>query len=157
MALTEYIGIRGAIGTEPFQGKGAASVTVQAGDQSTTTTTTTVTDTETDITTPDFGDGWGVDTPVTQDTLPELLKQAFFIQDGENLISIFRKAWLYNDPGDPAFKSILKTALLYTKNAEGKQFLESILNDRLKDLAFVDAVLDFGFMRVHIKGKMIEY
>jgi len=86
-----------------------------------------------------------------------LFERAWLYQDGEALVSILRKAWLYQDTGDPAYKSILKKALLYVRNAEGQDALESVLYDMLKDLAFVDAVLDFGWVRVHIKGRTIEY
>jgi hypothetical protein len=56
--------------------------------------------------------------------------------DANSLEYIFRKAMLYKDAG----------------NVE-----QSVLNDRLSDLAYVDEIIDFGPFRVHIKGKMIEY
>ena len=31
------------------------------------------------------------------------------------------------------------------------------MSEKIGDLAYVDEIIDFGFMRVHIKGKMIEY
>jgi hypothetical protein len=49
---------------------------------------------------------------------------------------------------------IMRTAMLYTDTNGDEQ---SVLNDRLSDLAYVDQVIDFGPFRVHIKGKMIEY
>jgi hypothetical protein len=49
---------------------------------------------------------------------------------------------------------IMRTALLYK---DDKNVEQSVLNDRLSDLAYVDQVIDFGPFRVHIKGKMIEY
>jgi len=184
MALTDYIGIRGADGDEPFQGLAGGSLTVSG--LTIDGIVTTQPDTQPDTTTPTNT------TPTTQpaddasrDEVADILRRAFLIgddgqesiiakawltadgaslfekawlyQDGDALVSILRKAWLYQDAGDPAYKSILKKALLYVQNPEGQNILESVLHDMLKDLAFVDAVLDFGFMRVHIKGKTIEY
>lgn len=56
---------------------------------------------------------------------------------------------------DPnSLESIVRKALLY-KDGDGTE--QSVLNDRLSDLAYVDTVLDFGPFRAHIRGKMIEY
>lgn len=93
---------------------------------------------------------------LSQDNV-SLMEKAWLYQDAGTFVSILQKAWLYFDTGDPVVKSILKKALLYVKNTEGQDILESVLHDRLSDLAFVDAVIDFGAFRVHIKGKMIEY
>lgn len=93
---------------------------------------------------------------LSQDNV-SLMEQAWLYQDAGTFVSILQTAWLYSDTGDPVVKSILKKALLYVKNTEGQDILESVLHDRLSDLAFVDAVIDFGAFRVHIKGKMIEY
>jgi hypothetical protein len=35
--------------------------------------------------------------------------------------------------------------------------LLELMKMSIDDLAFVDAVVDFGAFRVHIRGKMIEY
>jgi len=156
MAVTDYIGIRGLASDdtlEVFQGIGSSVSSYQTQTQSSDERTLTPDDTGYDFN----NDDWGLDAPTTLDDLPELLKRAFFYNDGEVLMSIFKKAWLYQDPDDPIVRSILEKALLYVKNADGKHFLESILKDGLADLAFVDAMLDFGFVRIHIKGKMIEY
>lgn len=49
---------------------------------------------------------------------------------------------------------IMRKAMLYK---DSKDVEQSVLNDRLSDLAYVDHEIDFGAFRVYIKGKMIEY
>lgn len=76
--------------------------------------------------------------------------------DENSPANIMKKAWLYKDENEE-WQSILNKAMLYfTTDEQGKQIANSILGDRLADLAFVDAKIDFGFMAVYLKGKMIE-
>jgi hypothetical protein len=69
--------------------------------------------------------------------------------------NLLKKAFLYEKDGQT--KSILGQALLTPEFESGLKALETMLNQRLSDLAYVDETIDFGFCRVHIKGKMIEY
>lgn len=66
-----------------------------------------------------------------------------------------KTALLYTDNETEC--SILGKAFLYPKQVDGQEVVASVVDDRLSDLAFVDAVLDFGFMRVNVRGKLIEY
>jgi hypothetical protein len=69
--------------------------------------------------------------------------------------NLLKKAFLYEKDGEQ--HSILGQAFLTPENESALKALQDILDQRLSDLAYVDETIDFGFCRVHIKGKMIEY
>lgn len=86
--------------------------------------------------------------------------QNFAMANDENSPqAIMKKAFLYDESGTQ--HSILGTALLTAEYESvmktALQQLQDILDQRLSDLAYVDETIDFGFARLHIKGKMIEY
>jgi hypothetical protein len=82
-------------------------------------------------------------TQVGMNLIDGMLEQALERVDPNPLQEAFETAFLTVDN-----QSILQTGL---------QQLHGILDQRLSDLAYVDKTVDFGFARVHIKGKMIEY
>jgi hypothetical protein len=71
--------------------------------------------------------------------------------------NLIKKAFLYQDESTESteLKSILGKALLYLQTGETEH--KSGLIDGLADLKYNDEVVDFGSVRIHHKGKVIEY
>jgi len=95
-----------------------------------------------------------------------LLKQAFLFDDGLSGAnqSILKAGLLFTDVFDNKLKGALERGLL--KNVtivEGETTVTrtlsilELMKMSIDDLAFVDAIIDFGAFRCHIRGKMIEY
>jgi hypothetical protein len=127
MALSDYIGIVGLDGPEPFQGIAGGTFTL-ASDTGGSSGPGDATSTDSDLDTDSGTD--------TNESLTELFKQAFLKPappgDGD-------------DAGGNGGDDDTDVPLI------------SILDQRLGDLAFVDTTVDFGAFRAHLKGKMIEY
>jgi hypothetical protein len=110
----------------------------------------------------------------------DALKKGLLYNDGAD--STLSKAFLFDGGIEGANASVLKAGLLFTdvfdsklKGALERGLLKSItivedgntviktmsilelMKMSIDDLAFVDAIIDFGAFRAHIKGKMIEY
>ena len=121
---------------------------------------------------------WGVVVYVGLKIVKRLLEAHLEKPGVGELVTILEKAVLFDD-GNDAKQSILKAGMLFA-DIDGKQkgVLErglivtvttgdppvekkisilELMKMSLDDLAFVDAIIDFGAFRCHIRGKMIEY
>jgi len=95
-----------------------------------------------------------------------ILKKALLFDDGQYGAnqSIFKAGLLFKDVYDNHLKGaldrgLIKEIIVMEGETPVKKMISTIelLKMSVDDLAFVDAVVDFGAFRVHIRGKMIEY
>ena len=121
---------------------------------------------------------WGVVVYVGLKIVKRLLEAHLEKPGVGELVTILEKAVLFDD-GNDAKQSILKAGMLFA-DIDGKQkgvldrglivtvttgdppvekkiSILELMKMSLDDLAFVDAIIDFGAFRCHIRGKMIEY
>jgi hypothetical protein len=84
--------------------------------------------------------------------LNETLQQALLYTDDEGN----SRSYLANiSPADLSpLTTLLQQALL--SGEEGTSVFDKIA-EKIADLSLVDEIIDFGFCRVHLKGKIIEY
>jgi hypothetical protein len=98
--------------------------------------------------------------------IKELLENAFLFDGGVEgaKASILKAGLLFTDVEDEKLKGALdrgflkEVVVMVGDNPVLKTLsLLELMKMSIDDLAFVDAIIDFGAFRCHIKGKMIEY
>jgi hypothetical protein len=183
MPITDYIGIRGLDGQEPFQGVGGESTSDEEGSiglewgempEETVTLMSQYTDDINawldEIKTYEASDDGTRGLPAELPAVPAIpaIMAALASTGGAALpavATVMISQALVNTVGSAlqnfaakydknSLEYIMRKSLLYKDN-DGNEC--SVLDDRLSDLAYVDQIIDFGPFRVHIKGKMIEY
>ena len=77
----------------------------------------------------------------------------------KRIMEALEKGLLYKpDPSGTDTAGVLPKALIYTPDATKPAEQASVLNDRLSDLALVDATITAGDdLKIHVKGKALEF